>query len=122
METALWIGQGVLAAAFTASGAMKLVMSKERMIATGQTGVRDYSFPAIRTIALCELAGVVGLVAPGLIGRAQVLTPLAALGLAMVMIGAAVAHTRLREPRNVAVNAALFAICLWVAIGRLHGL
>jgi hypothetical protein len=63
---------GVLAAVFTASGAMKLVMSKERMIAAGQTGVRDYSLPAIRMIALCELAAVVGLVAPGLIGRAGV--------------------------------------------------
>lgn len=58
----------------------------------------------------------------GLVGRAQVLTPLAALGLALVMIGAAVAHTRLHEPRSVAVNTVLFAICLWVAIGRLHGL
>ncbi len=46
------------------------------------------------------------------------LTPLAAVGLAVVMVGAAVAHTRLREPRNVAVNAVLFVLCLPVAAGR----
>jgi hypothetical protein len=84
--------------------------------------VRDYSPPAIRTIAACELAGVAGLILPGLLGRALVLTPLAAIGLALVMIGAAVAHTRLSEPRNVAVNAVLLAICVFVAVGRLRGL
>jgi len=59
---------------------------------------------------------------PGLAGRALVLTPLAAVGLAGVMVGAAVAHTRLREPRNVAVNAVLFVICVGVAAGRFAGL
>jgi hypothetical protein len=122
MNAALWAGQIVLAVVFTFSGALKLVMSKERMLATGQTGVRDYSLPAIRMIAACELAGAAGLILPELIGRAFVLTPLAAIGLALVMIGAAVAHTRLSEPRNVAVNAVLFAICVFVAVGRLRGL
>jgi hypothetical protein len=37
-------------------------------------------------------------------------------------IGAAVAHTTLGEPRNVAVNAVLFLICIAVATGRLTGL
>ncbi len=38
------------------------------------------------------------------------------------MIGAAMTHIRLREPRNVAVNAVLFAICALVAVGRFAGL
>ena len=72
----------------------------------------------------CVGGGVaaVGLIVPGLAGRALVLTPLAAVGLAGVMVGAAVAHTKLREPRNVAVNAVLFVICVGVAAGRFAGL
>jgi DoxX-like family len=118
MNVALWVVQGALAAVFAVSGAAKAVLSKERMLATGQTGVRDYSLPAIRMIAACELAAVLGLILPGLLGRGLALTPLAAVGLAIVMIGAAVAHTRLHEPRNVAVNAILFAMCLFVAAVR----
>lgn len=122
MSVVLWIGQGLLAVVFAVSGGLKAVQSKERMLATGQTGVRDYPLDAIRVIALCELTAVIGLILPGIVGRGLVLTPLAAVGLAVVMAGAAVAHTRLREPRNVAVNAILFAICTLVAIGRFTGL
>ncbi len=122
MDVALWVGQAILAVVFAASGAMKAVLSKERMIATGQTGVVDYSLPAIRLIAACELAAVPALILPGLLGRALLLTPLAAIGLAVVMIGAAVAHAKLHEPKNITVNAVLFTICLAVAAGRLAGL
>src|SRR5271170_34346 len=122
MNVALWIGQAVLALVFAVSGALKAVQSKERLLATGQTGVRDYPLWAIRVIAVCELAAVFGLILPGVLGRALVLTPLAAVGLAGGMIGAAVAHARLGEPRNVAVNAVLFAICIAVAAGRFAGL
>jgi uncharacterized membrane protein YphA (DoxX/SURF4 family) len=119
MNAALWIGQGVLAVIFAVSGTLKSTQSKERMIATGQTGVRDVPLPLVRLIAACELTAVVGLIAPRATGIAPVLTPIAALGLAVVMIGAAVAHSRLHEPRNVATNAAILALCLFVAVGRL---
>jgi len=46
------------------------------------------------------------------------LTPLAAVGLCLVMVGAAGSHARLREPRNVAVNAVLFALAVTVAVAR----
>lgn len=108
----------MLAAVFAVSGLMKVVLSKERMIATGQTGVVDYSLPAIRVIAVCELVAVFGLILPGVLDRGLVLTPLAAVGLAVVMVGAAIAHARLREPRNIVVNVVLFGICLFVAAAR----
>ncbi len=122
MNVALWVGQGVLALVFMASGGAKSVLPKDRLMASGQTGVRDYSPGAIRVIAGCELAAVVGLTVPWAMGMARVLTPLAALGLAAVMIGAARAHTRLRELRNVAINAVLFAVCVWVAAARFRDL
>jgi hypothetical protein len=88
------------------------------MLATGQTGVVAFPLPAIRLIATSELFAVAGLLLPWSTGIAKVLTPLAATGLCALMVGAAVAHARLREPRNVATNAVLFALALTVAVGR----
>jgi len=119
MNIALWICQGLLAAVFASSGLAKSVLSKKRMIETGQTGVRDYPLPFIRFIAASELLGAVGLIAPCATRIAPVLTPLAAAGLGVVMIGAARAHARLREPRSVAANISLLSLCAFVAIGRL---
>jgi uncharacterized membrane protein YphA (DoxX/SURF4 family) len=119
MSITLWVCQAVLAAVFASSGVLKLTQSKERMLATGQTGVRDYSVPFIRFIAACELAGAVGLIVPRATSILPALTPLAAACLAVIMIGAARAHARLHEPKNVAANVVLLALCLFVAIGRL---
>jgi uncharacterized membrane protein YphA (DoxX/SURF4 family) len=121
MNVALWIAQLVLAVLFLTSGALKSVMSKERMLATGQTGVAPFPLPAIRVIAACELLGVLGLLLPRLTGIAPVLTPVAALGLAVLMVGAAVSHGSLREYPQASVNLALLAVCVFVAIGRFAG-
>lgn len=119
MGIALWICQGLLAAVFFWSGWHKSVQSKERMVATGQTGVQAYSLPFIRFIAAAELCGAVGLIVPRAIRILPVLTPLAAVGLGIIMIGAARAHARLHEPKNIAVNLVLLALLAFVAIGRL---
>jgi uncharacterized membrane protein YphA (DoxX/SURF4 family) len=119
MSIALWMCQGLLAAVFFLSGARKSTQSKERMLASGQTGVRAYGLPFIRVIAVCELLGAVGLIVPSATSILPVLTPLAACGLGIIMLGAARAHALLHEPKNVAANFVLLALCLFVAIGRL---
>jgi uncharacterized membrane protein YphA (DoxX/SURF4 family) len=121
MNIALWIAQLILAAVFAASGTAKLTMGRERLLATGQTGVAMFPMPVVRFTAAMEVLAAVGLVAPWLTGIAKVLTPLAAAGLCAVMIGAAWAHTRLHEPRSVAVNALLFSLAAYVMLGRLLG-
>lgn len=118
MNTALWICQGILAAVFSFSGLQKGLQTKERMLATGQTGVRAYSLPFIRFIATMELLGAVGLIVPWATRIVPVLTPLAAAGLGIIMLGAARAHARLHEPKNVFANVVLLALCVLVAIGR----
>ncbi len=77
--------------------------------------------PVVRFTASMEMLAAVGLVLPWATGIAPVLTPLAALGLCLVMMGAARAHARLGEGRSIAVNVLLFALCLAVAVGRLAG-
>jgi uncharacterized membrane protein YphA (DoxX/SURF4 family) len=119
MNITLWLGQGLLAAVFLFSGLSKGTQSKERMLATGQTGVREFPLGFIRFIALAELVGAFGLVVPWATQILPVLTPLAAVGLGIIMIGAARAHLRLHEPRNVALNLALLAVAIFVGLGRM---
>ncbi len=119
MNIALWIAQGLLAAVFGASGYAKSTQTKEKMIATGQTGVAPFSLPAIRVVAALELAAAVGLILPWATGIAPVLTPLAAVGLAVVMVGAAISHWSLREFKQVfAINSVVLLGCLLVAAAR----
>ncbi|GEL17094.1 DoxX family protein [Pseudonocardia asaccharolytica] len=118
MNLALWVCQALLAAIFLASGSAKISQSKERMLATGQTGVAPFPLPVIRMTALCELLAAFALVIPWATRTAPLLTPIAACGLAVVMIGAAISHSGLREPRNVLVNVGIMVVCVFVAYGR----
>lgn len=119
MSVMLWLVQGLLAAIFATSGAAKLIMSKERMIASGQTGVAPFPLPLIRLTAIAEIAAALGLLLPVATGVATVLTPLAALGLVIVMVGAAVSHAGLREYPQVGLNIVLLLLALVVVFGRL---
>jgi uncharacterized membrane protein YphA (DoxX/SURF4 family) len=119
MNIALWVGQGILAAAFISSGTMKSIQSKDRMIATGQTGVAPFPLPFLRVVAACEVLAAIGLILPWALGIGRVLTPLAAVGLAVIMVGAAFSHAGLKEYKQVfGVNLVLFALCVFVAVGR----
>ncbi|SEC31158.1 DoxX-like family protein [Amycolatopsis tolypomycina] len=126
MNVALWAGQVLLAAIFAVSGALKSTMSQQRMLETGQTGAAAYPLPVVRFAAICELLAAVGLILPLLLGIAPALTGWAAVGLAVVMVGAMAMHSRLAivqhkaaEWRNVGVNVVLLAVCIFVAVGRL---
>lgn len=122
MNTVLWIVTGLLAAVFAGSGVAKSTMSRERLIATGQTGIAPFPMPLVRAVAVCELLAAVGLVLPWASGTARVLTPVAALGLVAIMYGAAVSHASLREPKPVAANLLLLLLCVFVAAGRITAL
>ncbi|MDR3664978.1 MAG: DoxX family protein [Mycobacterium sp.] len=73
---------------------------------------------AIRAIGVVEILGAIGLIAPPLVHILPVLAPLAAVGLALVMVGAIVAHGRRKEIPNVVVNLVLFGLAVVVAWGR----
>jgi uncharacterized membrane protein len=82
---ALWIVQGVLAALFLFAGIAKLAMPMAEM-------ARMSPLPAafLKFIAVCEVLGALGLVLPGLFRIRVGLTPLAAAGLTVIMLGAVV--------------------------------
>ena len=117
MNIALWIVQALLAVAFLGAGAMKLTQPKEKLV-TSLAWAESFSPTSIKLIGAAEILGALGLVLPALTGIAPVLTPLAAVGLAVVMLGAIVTHARRGETPMIAVNVVLLALALFVAWGR----
>lgn len=122
MNIAAWIGTGVLVVVFGFSAVAKSSWSRDRLIAGGQTGVAPVPMPLVRVVAWLELVAVVALVVPWATDRYPVLTPAAAVGLGVVMMGAAVSHASLKEPVAVAFNVVLLATCAFVAATRFAAL
>ena len=119
MNLALWIIAGVLAFAFAASGILKLVQPKEKLVASATGGwATNWSPASIKLIGVAEILGAIGLILPAVLHVAPILVPLAAVGLVFVMIGAAVVHGRRHELPNVAINVVLPILAALVAWGR----
>ena len=70
------------------------------------------------TQAIAELLGVAGLILPGLTKIQPRLTPLAALGLMVVMVLAVIYHLQRGEPANIGFNVVVFILAGFVAYGR----
>lgn len=81
----LWIVQVLLALLFLFAGAVKLVLPPEAL-----TGPVSLPVLFLRFIGVCEVLGGLGLVLPGILRIRPGLTPLAAAGLVIIMIGATV--------------------------------
>jgi hypothetical protein len=110
---ALWIVQVLLALLFLFTGGMKLVLPIEKL-----QGPSPLPGLFIRFIGVCEVLGAFGLILPGLLHIRPVLTPLAAAGLVIIMIGAVVV-TIISEPLATAVVPLVVGIlAAFVAYGR----
>lgn len=83
LHVALWTIQVLLAALFLFAGGMKLVAPPEML-----KGPVEFPVLFLRFIGVCEFAGGLGLILPGLLRIRTGLTPLAAAGLVIIMIGA----------------------------------
>lgn len=121
LNTLLWIGEGVLAVVFTLAGTLKVVAPREQL-ETRMHWAKTWPRERIKLLGFAELAGAVGLVLPRALGIAPVLTPVAALCLAALMIGAVQTHRRLGEsaaaPAVIGGLCAVLAIGLWAAGGH----
>ena len=85
MTYALWIVQALLALVFLFAGGMKLVLPLEKM-----AGPVELPGWLLRFIGVCEVLGALGLILPSVLRIRPGLTPLAACGLVIIMIGATV--------------------------------
>ncbi len=119
MNVLLWVLQGLLAVMMLMAGGMKVARGREKLLGEPRMEwVEDFSDSTIRAIGLVELAAAVGLVLPWALDIAPVLTPLAAVGVAALMIGAMLTHRRRGEMQAIATNTVLAFIAVVIAVGR----
>jgi len=114
----LWVIAGVLAAAFLAAGLMKISQPKEKLAASGMGWTDQFSPGAIKAIGSVEVLAAIGLILPAALSIAPVFVPLAAVGLVLLMVGAAITHARRNELPMVAGNLVLLALAALVVWGR----
>lgn len=118
MSITLWIIASILALAFLATGAMKLAQPQEKLAASGMGWTEDVPTSAIKAIGLAEVLGALGLIVPAVAGIATFLVPVAATGLAIVMVGAIITHLKRDEKQPALVAVVLASLALIVAVGR----
>ena len=79
----------------------------------------DFSSPVVKSIGALEILAALGLILPALFDILPVLVPLAALGLVLLMVGAAATHARRGEVRMIVINSILACLAAVVVWGRL---
>jgi uncharacterized membrane protein YphA (DoxX/SURF4 family) len=117
MNIALWIAQGLLAAMYGMAGIMKtfqIAKTKEQM-----SWARNRSDGFVRFVGISELLGALGLILPLATGILPWLTPVAAIGLALIQLLAIFTeHLPKKEYNIIPVNALLLAFSVFIIIGR----
>jgi DoxX-like family len=110
---ALWIVQGLLAFTFLFAGGTKLILPIEEM-------TKDVALPGLflRLLGVAELLGAIGLILPGLLHIRPGLTPLAAAGLVLIMIGATAITLATMGPAPALIPLVVGLLAAFVAYGR----
>ena len=111
----LWTVQIVLALMFLFAGGMKLILPIQMLLAQMPMPLPGLF---VRFIGLAEVAGGLGLILPGLTRIRPMLTPLAALGLVLDMIGATAYNLISGQIGSAVVTVVLGLICVAIAYGR----
>jgi hypothetical protein len=113
MNKALWVVQVLLALLFLFAGGVKLILPVEEM-------TKQIPLPGLflRFIAVAEVLGAIGLLLPGLLRIRPGLTPLAAAGLVIIMIGATVVTLASGAIALALIPFAAGLLALFVAYGR----
>ena len=118
MNILLWIIQILLALLFLFAGITKVVLPIEVLMANASPNAIHLPDLFIRFIGVVETLGALGLILPGIFHKRTDLTPLAAAGLAIVMVGAVVV-TIMGDGILMAITPLIVGLlCAFVAYGR----
>lgn len=117
MNIVLWIVQILVALGFGLAGIMKLTQPREKLLER-MAWVNDFSQNIVRLIGLLEVLGAAGVILPALTGILPWLTPVAAGGLVLVMVGAMFTHYRRHEYAMIGGNVILLLLAVVVVYGR----
>ena len=118
MNILLWIIQILLALLFLFAGGMKLVVPADVLMANAPPGSTQFPALFLKFIGLVEVLGGLGLILPGAFKKRPELTPLAAAGLTIVMIGAVVISVMDHGIAAGVVPLVTGLLCAFVAYGR----
>lgn len=97
MLIALWVVNGLLAAVFLFAGATKLLKPKDDLVKMGMGYAEDFTGTQMKLIGSAEVLGALGLILPLLLSTVPALTPIAAVGLALLMASAVGVHIHRKE-------------------------
>lgn len=117
LHIALWVVQVALALAFGMIGVTKLTTSEADLIQQSGELIEKYGVGLIRFIGISEVLGALGLILPAALRILPVLTPLASLGLAIIMVLATALHASKGEP--IVTQVIFLLLTLFVVWGRL---
>lgn len=113
----LWVAQVILAATFIWAAAMKLVQPPDKLAAmwpwTGQI-----PGTLVKLTGLIDLAGATGLILPSLLRIKPKLTPIAAIGIILLMISASIFHIARGEAAQIGTNIVFAGMAAFIAWGR----
>ena len=115
LHISLWVVQVILAALFSYVGLMKIITPVEQFSGNEMAIVNFVGIGMTRFIGVSELIGAIGLILPAALRIKPILTPLAASGIATVMILATAYHVYVSEPPA---TIAFFLLAAFVAWGR----
>ena len=118
IKRALWVVQVFLMLVFMFAGVVKLVLPVEALTATDSPDQIQLSGTFLRFIGVAEVLGALGLVLPGLLRIRRILTPLAAAGLVIIMIGATSITLANGQPSAALISFVVGLIASFVAYGR----
>jgi uncharacterized membrane protein YphA (DoxX/SURF4 family) len=116
VNTIIWIIQSLMAVLFVLHGIA--MFNPPAAVQESVVQKMGYSLPFLKIIGTLEVLGGLGLILPAWIGIMPVLSPLAALGLVIIMIGAAVSHARQGEGKQMVATTVVTMLVAFVAIGR----
>ncbi len=117
MNITLWIIQALLALVFLMAGFMKTFRPLDAL-AQRMSWVSKVPSPLVRLLGISEWLGAIGLILPALTQILPWLTALAAVGLALIMIGATVFHASRREFPGAGFTVIILILAVFVAYGR----
>lgn len=118
MNILLWIIQALLVLMFLFAGGMKLWLPADVLQSMGPPNQIVLPGLFLKFIGLCEVLGAFGLILPGVFRRQQYLTPLAAIGLTIIMIGAVVVTAMGLGFKSAISPLVTGLLCALVAYGR----
>ncbi len=118
MNVILWILQVLIGIAFIGAGYNHAFRQEQAKQQPQMAWMKAVSSGTLTFIGVAEILGGIGLILPALTNILPVLTPLAGVGLALIMLLAAIFHFRRGETQGIIINIVLGALAAFIAYGR----